>query len=41
MLAYNGEHFSHILVPGADHFGILNDLADPEGRQLKAFMSLI
>lgn len=39
--ANNGEHFSHILVPGADHFGILNDLADPEGRQLKAFMSLI
>ncbi|HBQ3113341.1 TPA: alpha/beta hydrolase [Klebsiella pneumoniae] len=37
----NGEHISHILVPGADHFGILNDLADPEGRQLKAFMSLL
>ncbi|SMB35753.1 Esterase [Serratia proteamaculans] len=39
--ANNGEHFGHILVDGADHFGILNDLADPDGRQLKAFRRLL
>jgi arylformamidase len=36
-----GEHVSYFPIPGADHFSILYDLADPEGVQLKALAQLM
>jgi arylformamidase len=36
-----GEHVSYSPIPGADHFSILYDLADPEGVQLKALAQLM
>ncbi len=35
-----GEHIEHIPVPGANHFTMLDDLANPNSRQMKAFMIL-
>jgi arylformamidase len=32
---------SYSPIPGADHFSILYDLADPEGVQLKALAQLM
>jgi len=36
-----GERVNYVPVPGADHFSILYDLADPEGLQLKALARLM
>jgi hypothetical protein len=36
-----GEHLSYLPVPGADHFSILYDLADPDGLRLKALAQLM
>jgi acetyl esterase/lipase len=36
-----GERVSYLPIPGADHFSILYDLADPDGLQLKALAKLM
>ncbi|MFK4443728.1 arylformamidase [Caballeronia udeis] len=36
-----GEHVTYLPVPGADHFSILYDLADPDGLQLSALAQLM
>jgi acetyl esterase/lipase len=36
-----GEHVSYLPIPGADHFSILYDLADPDGLQLRALAQLM
>lgn len=36
----SGEEFEHILLPALTHFSILEDLANPNGEQMKAFINL-
>lgn len=36
-----GERVTYLPMPGADHFSILYDLADPDGLQLKALAQLM
>lgn len=36
-----GEHVTYLPMPGADHFSILYDLADPDGLQLTALAQLM
>jgi len=36
-----GEHVTYLPVPGADHFSILYDLADPDGLQLTVLAQLM
>lgn len=36
-----GEHVSYLPLPGADHFSVLYDLANPDGLQLRALEKLM
>ncbi|WP_315708225.1 alpha/beta hydrolase [Brenneria uluponensis] len=36
-----GEHVKKIIVPGTNHFTILNDLSHPDGYQMKEFINLL